>query len=113
MKKKQNYSSYFLTKPNAIYEKNPNPFVVRIKLALQLISSQTGDKFVLREGMSEEEEFAGRLFIWGKCSRNEKEASLSKPTSVPYFFNRKVVQVACGLGFTGILTGKKLRANFF
>ena len=49
---------------------------------------------------------AGRLFIWGKVSRNDTEGTIKEATPVPYFFDEPVIQVACGLGFTAILTGK-------
>nr|CAG4717296.1 unnamed protein product [Naegleria fowleri] len=49
----------------------------------------------------------GRLFVWGKTTRNETEGTLKEPTAVPYFFDAPVLMTACGLGFTAILTEKR------
>ena len=51
-------------------------------------------------------EEGGRLFVWGKVTKNEAEEPLMKPTPVPFFFGVPVKQVAAGHGFTAILTGK-------
>jgi hypothetical protein len=48
---------------------------------------------------------AGRLFIWGKCSRNDSESEILTPKPVPHFFNVKVKLVACGSRFSAVLTG--------
>jgi len=57
------------------------------------------------------EQKAGRLFIWGKVTRNDTEGTLKEPNTVPYFFDVPVIQVACGLGFTAILTGMIISRN--
>ncbi|KAG2385526.1 hypothetical protein C9374_003341 [Naegleria lovaniensis] len=49
----------------------------------------------------------GRVFVWGKTTRNETEGTLKEPTAVPYFFDVPVLMAACGLGFTAILTEKR------
>ncbi|KAL9646943.1 hypothetical protein ABK040_013802 [Willaertia magna] len=50
---------------------------------------------------------SGRLFIWGKVTRNETENSIKEPQAIPYFFDVPVLQASCGLGFTAILTDKR------
>ena len=49
---------------------------------------------------------SGRLFVWGKVTKNEDEEPIMKPTPVPFFFDVPIKHIACGKGFTAILTGK-------
>jgi len=48
----------------------------------------------------------GRLFMWGKCSRNEQERPVMTPTAHAGMFNTTILQVVCGSGFTAVITGK-------